>query len=518
VIAVSDPTDRREQVRDSARYLRGVRPLDPAELSEYVRGHPHPAVVRRDVRRLAFELGVVERGDGTFVPVGEDPVDVDYDGGFPGARERAVADLLVDRLGPDWHRDGTGDRLRERVRRLKGDYYRSRPVDYDAGTALAYLVYHQPDAYAMTAHAVADLADWGLLGRRLRVLDVGAGTGAPAAAVFDLLPDDALVEYHAVEPSPAGDVLESLLDPAPNRYLHRHETSAEAFDPRAPLPLDDGSTATATDAHAGDGTGGSTAADRPSNGYDLVVFASVLSELDEPVATARRLLGAMALHGTALLLAPADRDTATGLRRVERALEPDYTVFAPEVRLWRDADGEPRFDATDLDGDLPRPLAPRDGGWSFAVRPDLDVPAFQRKLDGAGPADGEFVNVDVQYAYAVLRADGRERVRAEVDGRRYAPLRRSGTAVGERIDAVAFKLSADLGEGADHNPVFRIGDGSQPVDHYAVLARETGLNRALLEADYGRLLGFEGALVLWNDDQRARNLVVDGETVVDRLA
>jgi hypothetical protein len=32
------------------------------------------------------------------------------------------------------------------------------------------------------------------------------------------------------------------------------------------------------------------------------------------------------------------------------------------------------------------------------------------------------------------------------------------------------------------------------------------------------LLRFENVLVLWNDDEGAYNLVVDGETVVDRLA
>jgi SAM-dependent methyltransferase len=480
-----------------------VRPLDPAELSEYVEGQPHPAVVRRDLRGLAFALGIVERADGTFVPVEERTVGVDYDGGFPPSRERAVEDLLVERLGPDWQRGATG----ERIRRLKDDYYRSRPVEYDAETALAYAVYHQPDAYATAGHALADLAGWGLLGRRLRVLDVGAGTGAPAAALFDCLPGDALVEYHAVEPSAAGDVLDALLDPGRNRYLHRHDAAAEAFDPWGPLTTDPPPDPDAPDA-----------AEHPTDGYDLVVFSSVLSELDSPVETARRLLRSMAPDGVALLLAPADRETATGLRRVERALEPEYTVFAPEVRLWRGPDGDPTFDATGLDADLPRPLAPRDEGWSFAVRPDLEVPSFQRVLDRSGAGSGEFVNVDVQYAYAVLTADGRERIDAAFDGRRYAPLARSSTVVGGRIDAAAFKLSADLGEGEGHNPLFRVGDGSQTSDHFAVLARETALNRTLLDADYGRLLGLERVLVLWNDDERAYNLVVDEETVVDRLA
>jgi SAM-dependent methyltransferase len=505
-------TDRREQVRDSARYLRAVRPLDPEELADYVEGQPHPAVVRQDLRALSYELAIVEREDGTFVPVDEVPVAVGYDGGFPPERERAVADLLVERIGPDWHRGETGERLRERIRRLKADYYRSRPVDYDADVALAYAVYHQPDAYAMAAHAFADLGRWGLLGQRLRVLDVGAGTGGPAAALFDLLPDDALVEYHAVEPSAAADVLEALVDPGRNRRLHLHRETAEAFDPREPLG-----------ATGGDDTAGSDGPDADGDdcppGYDLVVFSSVLSELDEPAATARRLLAAMAPDGTALLVSPADRETAAGLRRVERALEsPDgrgYTVFAPEVRIWRADDGRPRFDTGE---DLPAPLSPRDEGWSFVVRPDLDVPAFQRKLDDPAGSTGESVNADVQYAFSVLRADGRERVEAAPDGSRCAPLADAGAHVTDRVNVLAFKLSADLGEGDGHNPLFRIGDGSQQADQYAVLTRETSLNRPLAAADYGRLLAFEGVLVLWNDDERAYNLVVDEETIVDPVA
>ena len=60
-------------------------------------------------------------------------------------------------------------------------------------------------------------------------------------------------------------------------------------------------------------------------------------------------------------------------------------------------------------------------------------------------------------------------------------------------------------------------DGLGAVDHYAVLARESVLNEALTRAPYGALLRFENALVLWNGDEAAYNVVVDAETVVDRL-
>jgi hypothetical protein len=85
------------------------------------------------------------------------------------------------------------------------------------------------------------------------------------------------------------------------------------------------------------------------------------------------------------------------------------------------------------------------------------------------------------------------------------------------VDVLVVKLSHDLNDG-DGNPLYLVGDGSQQVDHFAVLARESGLNRALREAPYAAALSLEHVLVLWNDDEEAYNLVVDGESVVDRVA
>jgi len=50
-----------------------------------------------------------------------------------------------------------------------------------------------------------------------------------------------------------------------------------------------------------------------------------------------------------------------------------------------------------------------------------------------------------------------------------------------------------------------------------VLTEQSTLNDALLTADYGDLLAIENTLVLWNDDEGAYNLVVDSETIVDRI-
>jgi len=521
-------SEQREAVRSNAKYLRNVRPIDPEEICEYVAGNPHPAVVRQLLREEAADLGLLERDDGTFVPVEDEPVrprrgPVER---FPAAYERRLEDLLADRYGPNWFEGASGDLLRSTIRRFKADYLEGRSVEYDDDVAAGYAIYHLPAYYAAVQYALDDLADRGLLGRDLRVLDLGAGVGGPALGLCDYLPDDALVDYHAVEPSAAADVLEELLAET-DRNVHPtiHRTTAEAFDP--------------AEAAAGEGSAGFDPT-APDDGFDLVLACNVLSELEDPVAVSRSALETLAPEGTVLAMAPADRNTSVGLREVERELEGErlwdrdaiavtaddgtesgddpavyrrgaVTVYGPTVRLWP---GE----------------TPSDRGWSFDVRPDLETPSFQRRLDEATPADddhdpGEFENVDVQFSYSLLRVDGRRRIDMALDTDEWAKMAEMERHVTERIDLVAAKLSRSLSAdgandrgGGRSNPLFKISDGSEEIDHYAVVTNETALNRDLIEADYGELCSFEGALALWNDDEGAYNLVVDEETIVDRIA
>jgi SAM-dependent methyltransferase len=458
--------DTRKQVLDNARYLRSVRPIDPDEIQEYVEGGAHPAVIRQVLREHAFELALRETSEGTFVPIDEGPISVAFHGvsRFPDEHAHRLEDALVREYGPGWPDGESGDALRRTIRRLKEDYFAQQDVEYDAETALAYAVYHLPDYYAAVQYVLAELAADGLLSGRLRVLEVGAGVGGPALGVHDFLPEDTHVEYDAVEPSAAADVFETMLaDSRPSFRTTLHRETAEAFEPGE---------------------------------YDLVLFANVLSELTDPEAVARKYLDALAPDGSLVALAPADRNTAIGLRAVERALADrgPATVYAPEVRLWEDA-------------------RPTDRGWSFTVEPDLEVPGFQHRLDRSGGGDGTYVNVDVQYAFSVLRLDGETAIEGRPSATRHARMAEMERHVTRRIDLVALKLSEDLSEGG--NPLFRIGDGSQSVDNYAVLTRRTSLNGDLATAPYGSLLVFENVLALWNDDEGAYNLVVDAEAVVD---
>ena len=497
----------RAAVRDTANYLRHVRPIDPDEITDYIEGTPHPAVVREALREEAFDLRLREREDGTFVPVDDSPVSPPgwNPTALPEAYAFAVEDLLVEAFGANWHTGESGDRLRETLRDLKTDYLYGNDVEYDRAAALAYAIYHLPDYYATVGYVLDDLAENGHLDRALRVLDVGAGVGGPALGLHDYLPDDAVVEYHAVEPSAAADVLDrSLAETGRNFRTTVHRTTAESL-----FGLEGGG-------DSGHESGAGEHADVESERdmdptpvldepFDLVLFGNVLSELADPAAVVDAVVDVLADDGSIVAFAPADRETATGLRAVERAVTTpgsEVDVYAPTLRLWPDA-------------------TPTDRGWSFDVRGDLDVPPFQRRLDEAadrGPTDepGEFHNVDVQFAYSILRTDGTRRVDITASAERCARMADSEAHVTDRVNLLAVKLSHDLSEG--DNAVYRVGDGSQSVDHYLVNTRETELNRDLRESGYGAVLFVENGLVLWNEDEGAYNVVVDAETVVDLVA
>lgn len=475
-------TDR-QAIVDSAKYLRHVRPIDPDELAGFVAGGVHPGVVRTVLRESAPDLGLIEREDGTFGPVSEGPIRAGAGPvtALPAVYESRIEDRLVEAFGPEWHRGESGDRIRNVVRRIKEDYYQNRAIHYDSEVALCYALYHLADFYAAIQYVLEELARPGLLDRRLRVLDVGAGVGGPALGLCDYLndgdrggPGPPLVEYHAVEPSQAADILADLLaTTGPNVHTSIHRTTAEVFDPAGPLEHNDG--------------------------WDLVLFANVLSELTDPAGVVRRYLDHLGSTGTLIGMAPADRATSVGIRTVERSVTDLATVFAPTVRLWPDAQ-------------------PSGTCWSFDERPPIDPPAVQRRLQAGAPEPAhhrEFLKTEVRFSYTILRPDGRRKYVLDLDPGSVAPMAKSEDHVTKRIDTVGIKLSRSLAESG--HPVFLVGDGSEETDHFAVLTSESALNRDLITADYGEMVVFENALVLWNDDEEAFNLVVDGETVVDRI-
>ncbi|WP_267162740.1 small ribosomal subunit Rsm22 family protein [Halovenus salina] len=472
--------NQRQAVRDNAKYLREVRPVDPEEIYEYVDGTPHPAAVRQVLREQAPSLGLVERDDGLFEPVEAEPVSVPFHGvdELPGELTRAVENRLVERFGPGWPDGDSGAILRSKIRDFKRRYLSGATVTYDEETALGYAIYHLPAYFAAVQYVLTDLAEDGLISKHLRVLDVGAGVGGPALGVDEFMPADSLVDYHAVEPSEAVTVLRDLLEATGDNFHPTvHETRIESFD--------------------------------PDGAFDLILFGNVLSELDEPAEVVQTAMEWLAPDGTAAMVAPADKNTAIQLRKTERQVEreTDATIYAPTVRLWPDE-------------------TPESESWSFRAHPEIAAPSFQRQLDEGErtpaedeseqpPRTEEFVNADVQYAYSLLRQDGASAIDVRPDRSQVAKLKESERHVTDRIDCLVVKLSHDLAEGG--HPLVLVADGSQKIDHFAVVTKETTLNADLQTAAYGEALFVENVLVLWNDDEQAYNLVVDEETIIDRI-
>ncbi len=472
-----DPT---AAIIDAAQYLRGVRPLDPGELVQYVPEEIHPSAVTDVLRDRAMDLRIRERPDHTFVPVDEGPIHPEFAGihAFPDRLTAVVEDCLIDAYGEDWYAGTSGDRLRDAIRTFKSAYFEGDPVTYDREAALGYAIYHLPGGYARIQYVLDVLGRAGRLSACNRVLEVGPGVGGVAAGLADYLGEDVPVEYLGIEPSgPALEIADRVLTTTHRNFRWRLERGTiQTADPDGP--------------------------------YDLLLLANVLGELEDPSAVVEPLVELVAEDGSVILLEPADERTSRLLRRVESALVDDLglvDVFAPTLRLWPNR-------------------RPTDACWSFARQQLLTVPPFQRALDegdrartpARDPATGEFVNVDVRYAYAILRPDGQRATTYRPARSRVAALGESESHIGDRVNVAVVKLSHSLAA-VDAHPLYVIGDGSQDEEHFAVHTRPTSLNEALTSANYGDILEVEGALVLWNEDEHAYNVIVDEETIVDRV-
>ncbi|MFB6254317.1 MAG: methyltransferase domain-containing protein [Halobacteriaceae archaeon] len=456
----------RNSIRDTARYLKHVRPIDPDELQTYVQGHPHPGVIREHLRDMAFDLDLIETDDGSFVPIENTTIETSElsEVSLPETYTKIIEELLIEEFGSQWDSGETRDDIRTVISRLKDRYYQQHPVEYDYEVALGYTIYHFPVYYAAGQYLMEQLVHEELIDTKIRLLDIGAGVGAPALGFHDYLPDNILVEYHAIEPSSANTILERFLETT-NRNFHWeiHETTAEEF-----------------------------AIDQT---YSVVLFGNVLIELSNPTNTVERYAEMLTEDGTMVLMSPADKQTSMHLRDVEREIADNRNVLnihSPMVRLWSDE-------------------YPTDRGWSFVRQPEIDTPSFQQRI-----ADNStFIHTSVQYSYSFLRNDGRRKYDITLSTKHYAKMAEMDQHVTNRVDIVGCKLSPDLSE--NNNPLYKISDGSEHRDHYAVLVQETSLNEPLRVANYGSLLEFNNTLVLWNDDEQAYNLVVDEDTIVELI-
>ena len=462
----------KQTILETAKYLRDVRPIDPVEIASYDQDLDE-STVAQTLRNHAEELAIIETSEGIFTHPPTEPIppkDIQIDR-LPTDIETAIQTIVREELGESWWRGATGDHLRSIVRSFKSAYLARESVTYNRETAIGYLLYHFPATFASTSYVLEYLSQTGSIPQQLRFLDVGAGVGGQALAIDRFIPESTFVEYRAVEESAAATaLLERILTTTGSNFHWDIQTA-------------DIDTANLHDS------------------YDIVLLANVLNELPDPIAVLHDVLDRLAENGTVIAIEPADQNTSRELRSIETALareRSDVTVFGPTMRLWKGR-------------------RPSDNCWSFNRHEDFATPAFQTNLDSRGDRAGEFTNTDVKYSFSILRTDANCHIPFRPNRSEFLPLSESSDNISNRVNLCVVKLSRSLTTDEAAKPLYVIGDGSQSVEHFAVLTSESYSNHLLQTASYGDILRITQGLLLWNEDEDACNVVIDENTTIDRI-
>ncbi|XGI84555.1 methyltransferase domain-containing protein [Halorutilales archaeon Cl-col2-1] len=446
----------RDEILDTVRYTAKAHDFTTEEIDNYLPFDADPDEVRGVISDNVYDVSVGETEEGVFTRVEGDEVEVDFDPGISDRIESNVGGILEEEIKSE-------RQILEYIDSLRGSYPGSG-VEYTAEDCLAYLVYHFPAYYVEAKHVLSDLP----LKDRMRVLDVGAGVGANALGLHDLLPSQTAVEYTAVEPSEAAEYLERLLSETRTTFgTNVEKETAGSFSPEA------------------------------DERYDLILFFNVLNELSDPVDVLEEYIEYLSEDGSLVVVDPADLETSVPLREIQREFHHDYTVYGPCTYLWDE----------------------KCGGrcWSFDSV-GFEPPDFARSYVGDRDA---YVRDEVKYSHFVLRKDGRTRRSYDARRSEEAMMDEMSENVGRRIRVTAAKMSGDLSDDDKGTEVYKVCDGSAKSEHYAVLRDETEFNRYLRDADYGEILRLEDVLVHYNPNEsedvpESYHLVVDDESVVAR--
>jgi len=402
----------------------------------------------------------------------------------PRRIERLIEDYIEKKTGKTWNDPVVLERIRNAIVTQKGGYWtkgRRRRISYTKGyDVLAYLAYQFPVYLVQSELLLHSLVADGLLPRHMRVLDAGCGPGVVSLAIADYLGrvEEATAHIDAI------DVSEENIEAYMALVLPSAEKKGRVAVER---PV------------AGDLL--SPPGDRLPGPYDLIVFSNVLNEIQgcgpaEKAAMVARFAERLSPEGTVLIVEPAEKDAATALREVQRALvETGLTVYAPCTPLW---------------GELCRP----DRCWTFDSGPEIRPPRLMEAL-AAGEEGYRYHNTDIKFSYLALRKDGFTR-----DGYRIgknlkaARLGSLDDHVGKRIHLCAARMSADIGDSERH--VVKICDGTPKKPVYAVLpeySRNEG-NEPIVSGRYGEVLIIRNATVRYNKEADTYSVIIGRKTTV----
>jgi SAM-dependent methyltransferase len=200
-------------------------------------------------------------------------------------------------------------RLLPDIRRLADRFTTHRPdaaaAPYlkDTRACIAYSLYFAPQTHARLAHILAELPPFPETGKILRILDLGAGTGAASWALLDHLGDRPLVLNAWDQSRPALRCLHDLFTALrPARW-------AQANLPTTSAPLDDFAAHTET--------------------YDVILMHYVLNELapDARRALLGRAARALAPGGRLLICEPLLREAGDYMRELRAQALGDLGLY-----------------------------------------------------------------------------------------------------------------------------------------------------------------------------------------------
>lgn len=405
---------------------------------------------------------------------------------LPEDLERLIEDYISRKVGRHVDDPVILDRIRGSIARQKGLYWKEgekRRIPYGKGyDVLGYLAYQAPVYIVQFEHILFQLAKDGLLKRDLAVLDAGTGPGVVPLAIIDFfrrVRQDCRVRIHAIEQA---------------------EEHLEAY--RFLVPAFQGNEARIVFHAAIQADIRTVSADALPGDIDLIVFQNVLNEVpgegeEDRAAIVRRFLPSLREDGTLLIIEPADRANATGLRKLAGALAAGgLGLYGP---------------CTFIRGSRCRP----DDCWTFEEKPPIRPTNLMKMLAASTTEPYRYINTDIKYASAVLRKDFRTREEYRVPtGARYARHASLHRHIGRTVDTAGAVMSGDIGDDKTH--VFKLCDGTAARPVYAILPSYhiTDANRHLLAARYGSIIIIGQVLVRHNPRHDAFNLLVNRQSRV----
>jgi Mitochondrial small ribosomal subunit Rsm22. len=401
--------------------------------------------------------------------------------GVPGDLERLIEQYVEKKTAKQWDDPVVLDKVRRAVMSQKAQYWKAgkeRKIDYRSGySVLGYLAYQFPVYFVQFEHVLHDLAQDGLLKRRMRVLDVGAGPGSVSLAVIDFFRrlDNCAVDLFSLEKYEENSEAYVNLVPA-------FAGTPDRFAVGKPIRED----LTAKPALPGN--------------LDLIVFSNVLNEIDmtleEKADIVLHCARSMAPDGNLVIIEPADKDNSIAMRKLVAALiDKGLGMYSPCSFIWcsRCKPGE---------------------CWSFEEKERITPTSLMEKV-AETEEPYRFLNTDIKYSYAILRKDTLTKEKYRVPPKaKFARLSKLKMHTGKRINVVASKMSGDLGDKKDH--VFKICDGTTAQSVYVILPNYNIMpeNEALMKAKYGEVLEFRNIIVRYNKERDSFNLMAGKSTEI----